>query len=426
MARPIRTRTHSSARRWGRYAFIAILLGLIGFGAYSTFQTARASLHLRAAQRELDQRHFAAASEHLTLALETWPSDTGTLLLAAQTARRDRRYDEAAQLLERYRKGGGVPAAVTLERTLARAQRGQFQGQERSLLEAAKKETPEAPLILEAMAQGFLETYRWAEALHVLDQLIELEPANGDAYFWRGWVQQNIGDVARALADWRQAVQLSPENDDARLSLAEVLLQSSLPQEACTEYERLLDRRPSDPAVRLGLARARRLANQPEQARQLLEDMVAESPNDARVLAELAKVAVALGKDQEAESWYRRALALAPNEREPNYDFVLCLKRLGKDQEANEVAARLARIEADTQRLQELQQAIILRPDDLTFPCEVAEILLRNGQTADAQRRLRAILDRDPACKRAHALFAQALESTGQKGQALRHRQLAQ
>src|SRR5262249_25261402 len=155
-------------------------------------------------------------------------SDMETCLLAARTARRGRAYDEAAQLLRTYKKLGGVAEAIELEQSLARAQRGELVAVEKKLLAAAREDSPETVFIWEALAQGYLERYRWPHALVCIKKLLERDPQNIGAFLERGWIRENTNQFADAAEDFRRALELDSNNVQARLSLAEASLKAAL------------------------------------------------------------------------------------------------------------------------------------------------------------------------------------------------------
>jgi tetratricopeptide (TPR) repeat protein len=403
-------------RRWcsKRSLLALILLGSVGYGLYASGWQLWAGYNFRAAERALERRDFDRARQHLAVCLRAWPTNMETCLLAARTARRGRAYDEAERLLTTYHKIGGVPEAIEIERALMKAQRGEMADLEVGLWASAKQEVPESALIWEALAQGYMETFRWSQANNCLKQLLAREPGNVEAHVWRGWVRQNLSQLPSAIEDFRRAVELDSEHDEARLSLAELLQQSALPQEAADHFEILRQRQPPDRAdIIIGLVRCRRDLGQLDEARRLLDEFLRSKPNDARALAERARVAMSQGQQEEAEAALRQSLTVDPNDRQTNYDFVICLRQRGKKEEADQCLVKLRRIEADADRYQELIAEMEKRPKDLSVPCEIAEILLRNGQHRQAIGWLNGVLRQDSRHQRAHAILANYYERNG-------------
>ena len=62
---------------------------------------------------------------------------------------------------------------------------------------------------------------------------------------------------------------------------------------------------------------------------------------------------------------------------------------------------------------------------DLSLPCAVAELMVRNGHGEQGLRWLESVLQQDPSYKPAHALLADYYQSIGDLALAAKHRQLA-
>src|SRR6266446_4435117 len=115
-----------------------------------------ANYHLRAAQRDLDDLNFAGGIAHLSARLRMCPTDVEAHFLLARTARRGGAFDDAEHHLDICQEFGGSNEAIGLERLLLRVQRGELTGLDKSLKQRAEQDSPDAVLILEALAQGYL------------------------------------------------------------------------------------------------------------------------------------------------------------------------------------------------------------------------------------------------------------------------------
>jgi tetratricopeptide (TPR) repeat protein len=422
---PVRTKAERPQKaRLARWAFLIVLLAVIGLVAWFAGSYLWASYNYRLAEQNLHRQDFESARKHLAVCLRIWPSDMQTCLLAARTARRARAYDEAAQLLRTYKKLGGVADAIELEQLLAQAQRGQMLGVEKKLLAAAKQDSPDATLIWEALAQGYIERYRWPHALVCVNKLLDRDPEDIGALLERGWIRENINQFGEAVDDFRHAVQLDSNNARARLSLAEVLMKASLYNDAVEHFQWLHQHDPEDIHILLGLARCDRYLGQLEEARSLLDGVNARRPNDAKCLAERGKVAFLEGQLEVAERWLRQSVALDPQAREANYDLYLCLQRMGKKEEAEQQKIKLKHIEEDIDRFQQLIQEYAKNPKNLRLACGIAEIMIRNRRK-EAVDWLEGVLQQDPGFKDAHRLLADYYDGIGNSRLAEDHRKRA-
>jgi tetratricopeptide (TPR) repeat protein len=55
-----------------------------------------------------------------------------------------------------------------------------------------------------------------------LDRAIEMNPKNADAYFWRGEADAKVGELGKAVGNFKRVLVLDPERKDALYALARV------------------------------------------------------------------------------------------------------------------------------------------------------------------------------------------------------------
>jgi Tfp pilus assembly protein PilF len=401
------------ARRCPRLAaFTLALLALVGLAAYLGGGRFWRDYQRRTAQKALNRRDFAEARSRLARCLQSWPDDPELRVLAAQAARRDGDYEEADKHLGRCAQIGGNQDAISLERAMLAAQWGDPARVEDYLLSRLRKEPPEADLICEALAQGYLKTHRLPEALHCLDRWLEHQPDNARALLWRGQVLERWNDPEGAVASYRRAVAVDPDNEKARRSLALALVRCDRAAEAVERLESLQGQG-ADTVILLGLARGRRSLGEGDEARRLLDEVLAAEPHNAEALGERGKLALQTGRAAEAEGWLRQALALDPYDRETNYAYYLCLRQQGREEEAARAREAVERIRADLQRVSELRQRIAASPRDAGLRCEIGVIFLRNGQPREGVRWLESALQVDPGHGEARHALARYSQQTG-------------
>jgi predicted Zn-dependent protease len=265
-----------------------------------------------------------------------------------------------------------------------------------------------ALVILEVLIQYDIDTYRLRQALHGLTRYLRARPDDLQALLARGYVWERFLAFADALGDYRKAVQAHPDSERARRKLAEALLIAGTPDEALGQYQWLAGRRPEQPEVRLGLARCRRLLGQAEEARRLLDGLLAGAPEDGEALWERGQLELDRGRAAEAEGWLRRAARASPHDRRVAYSLGRCLLALGRRAEAEQVNARVAEIDADLRRLNQVCQAVLEHPHDAALRCEGGLLFLRNGERQEGLKWLRLALRLDPACQAARDALAGA------------------
>jgi tetratricopeptide (TPR) repeat protein len=417
-------------RRRSRLVLLCALLLLVGGVAGWVFWP---DYHLQAAERALARGDLATARWHLGAAGALGWDSGRRHLLAARLARQAGRLGEAEEELSIcQRLQGGLPEgrdALTLERALVRAQRGDREV-DGYLLARVQGDDPEALTILEVLIQQHVDGYELFDALDCLNLYLERKPDDVQALLGRAFVWERLFFYPEAVRDYRRAVQVNPQDDRARLRLGQALLLTGPAREAREQFEewqrRHPDAGPDSTAVRLGLARSWRLDGQTEKAQPVLDALLAEQPRHVGALTERGQVALDQGDRQRAEQCLRQAVELAPFDRQAVYNLYHCLQQGGKPAEIEQYRAQLERLDADLKRLGELTRAVLKTPGDPALRVEAAAIFLRSGEEQEGLRWLGMALRLDPACRAAHEALAEYYERHGEQQRAARHRLLAQ
>jgi tetratricopeptide (TPR) repeat protein len=412
-----------------RFGIPALALILLGAGAAGVYIWAR--YHLRAAEAALDRFAFNEAQHHLDLHLLVNGRSTAARLLAARTARRRDAYDEAEHQLGTYLQQEQITREAALERLLLTAQQGELADLEDLLRTRTGPDDPEAVLVLEALAKGYLNCAWEADALTCLNRLLELQPRHAPALLMRArlWERRALKGEAEhetdALHDYENAVELNP-TFEARLGRAGALYRSGRPGAALSEYESLQRERAADPEVLLAVARCQYNLHDVDGARRGLDALLEQHPDHAAALLERGQLALHAGELGEAEKWLRRVDALAPPcDCEALRVLCRCLDAEQKDEEARRCAGRLREREAAIVRVDRRVLQANRNPRDVALRYEIAEELMRMGREQDGLAALFLVLEQEPRHGPAHTALADYLERAGQPARAARHRRVA-
>jgi tetratricopeptide (TPR) repeat protein len=413
-------------RRPGRSLAVLALLALIALGLTLAGSQLWATYQFRAARTALDRYHNAEAADHLRACMAVWPNDPDVLLLAARVARRGGSFDEAEELLDRCQRQRGRDDNVVLERILLSVERGDMDDVMTFCRTKVETNDPASPLILEALARGFLRRFRTADAVGAVETWLEREPDNPMALLLRGRIAQEQEAVADAAKALRRALEIDPDLDEARDRLATILLQTHQAPEARPHLEYLARRMPDDPALTVRLAQCRDLMGQQDEAARLLDGVLARQPKYVPALAERGKLAMRAGQDAEAEKWLRQAVALAPGDATVLPQLQLCLEQTGQLDEARALEPRVKKAREDLARLQDLvNQELPSKPEDAGLWYEGATILLRAGSAAEGRRWLENALRFNPRHVKAHEALAESYRRSGDAARAAKHQKLA-
>jgi tetratricopeptide (TPR) repeat protein len=409
-------------RRWR----LALALILLVAGAAWARPQARAWYHLRAGRSALAGFRAAPAREHLRACLETWPSSARTHLLAGRAARLAGDFDEAEQHIQRARQLDQLPPEdVVFEWALLRAARGDLAVVEEYL--AGRQGEPEdAPLIWEALAQGYLRTYRFRDAVACLDRWLKRQPDFPPALALRGKVGL-VGKAAKtALPDLEKALESDPANAEVRWDLILCLLDLQRDDKALPHLEHMRRLRPGDPEVLVRLARCYRMLGPAEQALPLLERVLAEHPRHGLALRLRGQMALAAKSLTEAETWLRQAVEILPQDQQAQWALYQALVQQGKTAEARTQLDRAKRVEDQAQLLEEItSRKMLQRPRDPSVHTELGILLIQMGHKEVGSRWLLSALRLDEEYRPAHAALADYYQAEGDDERAAYHRQRA-
>jgi tetratricopeptide (TPR) repeat protein len=405
-------------RRLVTAALVGVLLLLIVLGAWQVYAYVQAEDHIRKAEQALRIPRYREAYTHLNAALRFRPRSAHLHILAGRTARQVGEFALAQRHLGHARRcQNSVTEELQLEEAMLQAQLGEVDATSEILAPYIVANRPEAPLVLEAMAAGCLATYRLGWARDALEHWLRLEPNNVQARFRRGLWFAIRGEDLAARADYRKALEGDPERFDIRVCLAENLLLGNRLAEATEEYRTALEKVPGNVPAQLGFAKCLRLRGELDQAQKILDTVSEQDETNLACWVEQGLLAQARDRPEEAERWLQKVLRVKPGDREACYNLVLCLNRLGKREAVAEMSKRLTQIEADWDRVGELQTVKLGKaPRDPALQVELGTLYLRLGEPNRGAFWLTQALKLDPNNPTAHERLADYYEGLGEEG----------
>jgi len=248
-------------------------------------------------------------------------------------------------------------------------------------------------------------------ALELLDEGLRRWPNNSGARYLAGKAALRLGQVDRAVAEFREAVRAGPGETDAALELARLRLAQEQPAAALQILSRMLgvaNAAPPPPGRRLAglvlMGRAQRAAGQREAARRTFETLVdLGRPEVAAV--ELAELAA----EEEGPAAAVRVLEEADlSATDPKNEDVL--RALAKHLlAAGRAGEALARVEG----------VLDARPEVASLHDLRARLLAQVGRTEDAEAAFRRALELDPDLGPALAGLAGLADRTGDTDRAI-------
>src|SRR5260370_16436949 len=134
--------------------------------------------------------------------------------------------------------------------------------------------------ILEAVAGGYLATFRLNQATTTLDLLLDRQPNNVPAWVMRGKARYHLRGYSEGANNYGRAVDLAPDDPQARLLLAECLVENARPAQALEHFDRLSEQTPDDLAVPLGRANCLLDLGRTDEARDVLDRLLKRAPSN--------------------------------------------------------------------------------------------------------------------------------------------------
>jgi len=409
---------------------LVVVVVLVLTGGWSLYRLVRmwwADAQLAAARQALERGDFQAAKDHLHFSLSLRADNPDVYILLGQTARRAGQETEALDYYRHYEELGGVEELARLERMLLRAQKGDLAEVEGKLWAFVDNQAPDSPLILEALAQGSMRTFRLGQALKYLDRWLQEQPVQPKALLWKGEALIRLQRKTEALETYKQLVQAVPENEEGRLALGTTLVEESHYEEALEQFEFVLKHKPTSPlAPQASVGRAECLLalGHAEDAGAALDAVLATqvTPGPEFLLLR-GKVEIARDQPQKAEPWLRRAVEAAPYERKAVYSLARCLRSLNKLAEAESLQTRAKRLDSELEQLNGVTRRILESPHDASLRCQAGAIFLRVGNDKEGLRWLETALKEDPYHPETHRTLAEYFRAHGRPDLAANHEQ---
>jgi tetratricopeptide (TPR) repeat protein len=187
------------------------------------------------------------------------------------------------------------------------------------------------------------------KAIEVLDTGLRFQAASGRLHAARGVIYAQLGETAKAAADFEKAALLAPDEAYSAAGLSVLFTETGWAGDAVNLLRRKLKRSPNDANLNTLLADAlMRDGVQPGQpgfaeARQALLRAIGSRPGFARAHAALGKLYLREGQAAKAVQELNKALEAEPGNRTALSQLSAALRSLGRTREAADAADRLRR-----------------------------------------------------------------------------------
>jgi predicted Zn-dependent protease len=328
--------------------------------------------------------------------------------------------DRPAEALDAMRRSiarGYPEEPVLILRAVLLARAGQFEQAEPVLTRAFLSGAEPRAEVAEGLSRIYLKTFRLAETTKVLDSWMKAAPDDPRPYLLRNEVDQRINsEPAVLIRNYREALRRDPGLIVARLGLAEKLRETALVEEAETEYAALLGRDPKNVRGLVGAGQIALLQGDLVAATRHLEDALAIDPRDKVALREIGLIDMNSGRTARACDRFAAAVEVDPYDPEIRYSYSRALQMSGKTARAAEESAATERLKKEQQRIADLRQRLVQRPEDVELRSEAARWLIEHGHDKEGLEWTALILRQQPGHPSTCRLLADYYASRGNLG----------
>jgi tetratricopeptide (TPR) repeat protein len=309
-----------------------------------------------------------------------------------------------ALVLRESRARNLVPVGLVVPLAVLTWQQSSIYRDAQTLYSATLARNPECWMChnnLAALIAG--DSARTEEALAHLEQSLQINRLNEEAFNNRGVLLGRQGKHEQSIADLREAVRLSPNYADAHLNLAVALQTARHFEDAVTHYRHVLRLRPASADGHDGIGAALLATGAAADARHHLEIAARLRPGRAATHNNLGTALSHEGRFTEALREFERAAGLAPEDAIVRRNLASALSELGRADDA----------------ISAYRESLRLDPRDPMTHTGLADLLVRVGRRQDAATYLERALRLDEHYAPAHLLVGNLLTESGRPTHAL-------
>ncbi len=348
---------------------------------------------------------------------QTNSSNEKVLYLLGRLNRRIGKLDESLDQLALAEKLGFDAGEIRHQRQLALFQRGHLdQSPELNRLLRSDLPDDQAYEVYESLAKGYLFSYRFKDAMQLLDFWIQWRTTATDPRIWRAGIWEQTDSWGRAIEEYREILKIDPGHLEARLGLARLLMtRFNKPDEAASELKRCLEIAPNDAACLIGMAACQRQLAHGDEAERLLRQVLAspETSDSLKISAklELGQVLMDQQKADEATTLLREVVDKMPQDSTAHYALGTALAAGGQHEEAQREFSKSRELVEQYARLSAITQELVNNPANPELRWEAGDIMMKQGLTGEGAAWMSTALMYDPAHQKTHRALAEYYET---------------
>lgn len=360
---------------------------------------------------------FAQAATELRSLLSWKPDDARAYYLQAVMLRRAGDVANFQDSLATAVSLGSNPELAGFQRRLLAVQQGQIdRAAEPDLLEEAAKLSSDdiAAQTYEAIARGYLDSYRLKEAWQCLEYWTQWRPNASTARLMMAEISVRTGMPATAVEQYRHILSYAPSLITAKEKLAVTLLKLNEVSEAAEILRQLCHENPDVAQPWIELSEAERRLGNLEASRTAIHNARGRGVNEhqrGECFSILGQLSLADQDPGTAVELLLAATELTPEDSTAHHALGSALTLVGKSDVGTLHRQQAQRIRAQYDQIQRWTREVIERPDDLDLRVNIGQALVAQGLTDEGIRWLETALVRDPDYASAKAALDVATQS---------------
>ena len=295
------------------------------------------------------------------------------------------------------------------------------------------------PSDLLAEVHRHIQTGKLTEAQNGLQQILEKDKSQSEAWNLLGWTQSQQQRFPEAIESIGRAIAIHPTEASLHRNLGFVYQAASELDNAVSCFERAAQLTPTDANVHNELGVALRTSKKYEPAVRHLQEAIRLQANVPLFHQNLAEVLNSLGQHEEAIAQYEEAIALAPRDAGLKNGSGVVLQAAGKSNEAierfrealaispnhplyeNNLASALQSIGEDKEALQHYENILRTMPESSDTHVNIGNFHLARNDLGNAAHHFGLAIAMDPSHCVAHNNLGSTLLDQGHFGEAAKH-----
>jgi len=350
------------------------------------------------------------------------PGIAETSFLQARAYRRLGRMSLMRSCLETAWNRGYPVERLEREQRLALAQLGQLNEALPHLPAMLADPQDDASEICEAYISGYLLTYQFGPANHLLEAWIADCPDDPQAFFVEGRIYDELSSFKDAAKSFEEALRLDPDRNDIRIRYAGTLSDLHRYDDAAAQYEMLLSEFDDDPETLTGWAKCLVETARGDEARDVYRKVFELTPNHEKARIGLARLEFQQGNKEESLAILLPLYEKHPRNSSIRYLLGQVLRSLGRKDEATAHLEYSQEAEAAIRKVGTLMDEVREHPGDPVRRFKIGTLLLKFGHRSDGAGWLRSAVEVESTFRPAHEALLDYYTEEGLSKLAEQHR----